>query len=55
MAKKVNRLIILLECEDCGSRNYSTTKNKVNTKGKLKLKKYCPKDRKHTSHKEVKA
>jgi len=33
---------------------YTTTKNKKNTQGKLKLKKYDPKVRKHVEFKESK-
>lgn len=53
MAKGI-RVKVTLECKTCGSRNYSTTKSKRNTPGKLELMKYCPKDRKHTLHRETK-
>lgn len=48
--------IITLECEDCGERNYTSTKTKtmVQQRMKLNLKKYCSRCRKHTLHKEVK-
>ena len=52
MAK--NRTVIHLECSECKRRNYSTTKNKKKSPGKLQLKKYCRFDRKHTLHKETK-
>ncbi|HLC16636.1 MAG TPA: 50S ribosomal protein L33 [Thermodesulfovibrionia bacterium] len=50
------RNIILLQCPECKSRNYSTTKNKKNTTEKIQLKKFCKHHncRKHTMHKEVK-
>ncbi len=48
------REIITLECTECKNRNYSTTKNKKNTRDRLELKKYCPHDKKHTLHKETK-
>ena len=48
------RVIIGLECTSCKDRNYSTTKNKTRTPDKLLLKKFCPKCRKHTEHKEAK-
>ncbi len=54
MARKGPRIKIALVCEVCGSQNYVTTKSRVNTTGKLKLKKYCPKCKKHTIHKEKK-
>ncbi|MBI5190483.1 MAG: 50S ribosomal protein L33 [Nitrospirae bacterium] len=49
------RDIILLTCQTCKQRNYSTMKNKKNTTGKLELKKYCKFCRVHTPHKETKA
>ncbi|MDY4849203.1 MAG: 50S ribosomal protein L33 [Bacilli bacterium] len=42
---------VLLICEDCLSRNYSTTINKETNKTPKQLKKYCPKCGKHTIHK----
>ncbi len=55
MAKKgENRMIIHLSCPECQERTYTTTKNKKNDPGRLELKKYCPRCRKHTTYKEVK-
>ncbi|MBI3541377.1 MAG: 50S ribosomal protein L33 [Deltaproteobacteria bacterium] len=48
------RSIIQMECSECKSRNYSTTKNKTKTPGKLEMKKFCRFCRKHTAHKEAK-
>ncbi len=48
------REIIQLQCSECKDRNYSTTKNKKTTTGRLELKKFCRKCRKHNLHKEVK-
>jgi large subunit ribosomal protein L33 len=48
------REIIQLQCTECKRKNYSTTKNKRNTPGRLEIKKYCPFDRKHTVHRESK-
>jgi large subunit ribosomal protein L33 len=48
------RDIVQLVCSECKRKNYSTTKNKKRTTGKLEFKKYCPFDRKHTLHKEGK-
>ncbi|EPR43737.1 50S ribosomal protein L33 [Desulfovibrio sp. X2] len=48
------KVIIQMQCTECKRRNYSTTKNKKNTTGRLELKKYCPWDKKHTVHKESK-
>ncbi len=49
-----NRVIISLECKECEERNYSTNKNKRTTPNKLELKKYCPRCRRHTLHRETK-
>ncbi len=49
------RDIILLTCQNCKQRNYSTMKNKKNTPEKIELKKYCKFCRTHTAHKETKA
>ena len=48
------REIITLECTECKRRNYTTTKEKRNTPGRLEKKKYCKFGRKHTVHKETK-
>ena len=48
------RDIISLACTDCKRRNYSTTKNKRKTTGRLEFKKYCRFCRTHTVHRESK-
>ncbi len=48
------RDIITLACEQCRSRNYTTTKNKRKTPDKLAFKKYCSFCKTHTVHKETK-
>ncbi|MBW2062259.1 MAG: 50S ribosomal protein L33 [Deltaproteobacteria bacterium] len=48
------RDIVILACTDCKQRNYSTTKNKRRTPGRLELKKYCRFCHKHTVHRETK-
>jgi large subunit ribosomal protein L33 len=48
------RDIITLACGECKRRNYSTTKNKKKTTGRLEMKKFCPFCRQHTAHKESK-
>jgi len=48
------RDIITLQCGDCKNRNYSTTKNKKRTTGRLEFQKFCNTCRKRTSHKETK-
>jgi len=54
MGKNSKRDIVTLQCTECGERNYTTTKNKRNVTGKMELNKYCPRERKHTTHKEIK-
>lgn len=54
MAKKGARIKIGLICSSCKKQNYVTEKNKLTTVDKLELKKYCPKCRKRTPHKEKK-
>lgn len=51
---KRNRPFIALECEICHHRNYTTNKNPKNTTDRLVLQKYCPTDKKVTTHKESK-
>lgn len=48
------RVNITLACTECGERNYITTKNKRNNPDRLELKKYCPRDKKQTVHRETK-
>ncbi|OGG18382.1 50S ribosomal protein L33 [Candidatus Gottesmanbacteria bacterium RIFCSPHIGHO2_01_FULL_47_48] len=52
MATKDATIKFGLVCTVCGSRNYVTSKNKLENKDKLTLKKYCRHCRKHTDHKE---
>ena len=44
---------ITLACMECKERNYITKKNRRNDPDRLELKKYCPRDRKHTVHRET--
>ncbi|MEN6446003.1 MAG: 50S ribosomal protein L33 [Candidatus Cloacimonas sp.] len=46
------RDIIILACEECKNRNYTTTRNKRKHPSRMELKKYCPTCRKHTVHKQ---
>ncbi|MEE9231554.1 MAG: 50S ribosomal protein L33 [Acidobacteriota bacterium] len=48
------RDIVNLQCGQCKRRNYSTTRNRKRTTGKLEFKKYCRFCRAHTAHKEAK-
>ena len=60
MAKKNNRIQVILECTEHrdsgmkGTSRYVTSKNKVNTSSRLELKKYNPILKKYTLHKEIK-
>ena len=46
------RINVLLKCTECGEENYLTQKNKRNTPDRLEQKKYCPRCKKTTLHKE---
>ena len=60
MAKKGNRVQVILECTEHkatgkpGTSRYVTTKNMKNTTDRMELKKYNPILRKYTLHKEIK-
>ena len=60
MAKKGNRVQVILECTEHkdsgqpGTSRYISTKNRKNTPERLELKKYNPILRKYTVHKEIK-
>jgi large subunit ribosomal protein L33 len=60
MAKKGNRIQVILECTEhkatgqAGTSRYITTKNRKNTTERLELKKYNPILNKYTVHKEIK-
>lgn len=48
------RVKVILVCEECLSRNYTTTKNPQKTAERLEVKKYCKNCDKYTIHKETK-
>lgn len=52
-AKKKDK-IITMACTECQERNYTTTKNKKNTTGRLELKKYCSRCNASVLHRETK-
>ncbi|MCS6992176.1 MAG: 50S ribosomal protein L33 [Chitinophagales bacterium] len=60
MAKKENRIQVILECTEHknsglpGTSRYITTKNKKNTPNRLELRKYNPILRRMTLHREIK-
>ena len=45
---------ITLACTECKERNYITEKNRRNTPDRVELAKFCPRCRKHTTHREAK-
>ena len=47
------RDIITIACNECKSRNYSTTKNKRIHSERVEYKKYCRFCGKHTQHRET--
>jgi large subunit ribosomal protein L33 len=47
------RELVILACNECKNRNYTTTKNKRKHPDRLEHKKYCRFCRKHTVHKET--
>lgn len=49
------RDIIQLQCTECKRKNYTTTKNKKTTSGKLEFKKFCRFCGHQTGHREAKA
>lgn len=60
MAKKGNRIQVIMECTEHkesgmpGTSRYITTKNRKNTPDRMELKKYNPILKKMTVHKEIK-
>jgi len=60
MAKKGNRIQVILECTEhkttgqAGTSRYITTKNRKNTTERLELKKFNAVLKKYTVHKEIK-
>ena len=53
VAKNEKRVQVTLACEVCKRRNYITTKNKLNDRERIEMKKFCRWDRHHTTHKET--
>ncbi|MDQ3072388.1 MAG: 50S ribosomal protein L33 [Bacteroidota bacterium] len=60
MAKRGSRVQVIMECTEHkdsglpGTSRYITTKNKKNTTERLELKKYNPRMKKMTVHREIK-
>lgn len=47
------RIEVSLACTECDARNYRTTR-KRQQEGQIERKKFCPKCKRHTVHKETK-
>ena len=47
------RTKVILVCEECLSRNYTTSKNPQKNTERIELKKYCKTCNKYTIHKET--
>ncbi|MBC7344014.1 MAG: 50S ribosomal protein L33 [Clostridia bacterium] len=47
------RVGVTLACTQCKERNYTTSKNKRKNPDRLELRKYCPRCRSHTIHRET--
>ncbi|WP_434084056.1 50S ribosomal protein L33 [Halalkalibacter oceani] len=45
---------VVLACEVCHSRNYSTEKNKQSSPARIEVKKFCKSCQEHTLHRETK-
>jgi large subunit ribosomal protein L33 len=60
MAKKGNRIQVILECTEhkesgvAGTSRYITTKNKKNTPDRMEIRKFNPILKRMTVHKEIK-
>jgi large subunit ribosomal protein L33 len=48
------RDIVILACNECKRRNYTTTRNKKKSTDRLQMKKFCPACRRHQPHRETK-
>jgi large subunit ribosomal protein L33 len=44
---------ITLACVECKERNYITSKNRRNDPDRMELRKFCPRDGRHTVHRET--
>ena len=55
MAKgKDDRISLTLKCTECGEENYLTSKNKKKHPDRMEQKKYCPRCKTVTLHREKK-
>ena len=54
MASKDDRISLTLKCNETEDENYLTSKNKKKHPDRIELKKYCPRCKKVTLHREKK-
>ena len=54
MAAGSGRVNVTLACTECGDRNYTVMKNKKLHPERMEVRKYCPRLKRHTLHREVK-
>lgn len=47
------RILVTMACDECKHRNYTTRKNKTNSRERLELKKFCANCGSHTVHRET--
>ncbi|MDM5196881.1 50S ribosomal protein L33 [Fictibacillus enclensis] len=45
---------VILACDQCSSRNYTTMKNQAANPERIEVKKFCSHCNAHTTHKETK-
>ena len=48
------RVTVTLKCTETGDKNYTTKKNKRNNPERLEMKKYSPRLKRYTVHRETK-
>jgi len=51
--KSENRVLVTMGCAECRERSYNTSKSRRNDPQRIELKKFCPRCRTHTVHREV--
>jgi len=49
-----DRLRVTLVCDECGARNYQTTRSRETQEQRLSIRKFCKTCGTHTTHKESK-
>ncbi|MBZ0268201.1 50S ribosomal protein L33 [bacterium] len=47
------RTRVVLECSECGSRNYTTSKDRAKQPDRLEQRKFCRRCNAHTLHRET--